>query len=72
MPAVDEHDQRPAEMAVDHQDDERRNQQHPQQRQLVRRRERGHRTSGPATAPAQRFSRSIASIASAPVTGRDG
>ena len=42
MPAVDEHDQRPAEVAVDHEDDERRDQQHPQQRELVCGRERGH------------------------------
>ena len=57
-------------MAVDDQDHERRDQQHPQQRQLVRRRQRGHRCE--RLRRDRRLSRSTASIASAPVTGRDG
>ena len=68
-----EHGQRPAEMAVDDQDDERRDEQHPQQRELIRQRQDRHRALTVGTAGrASRCSRSTIAIASAPVTGSDG
>ena len=60
------HDQRPPEVAVDRQDDEGRHEHHPREGELVCRREDAH-----FAAVWSRSIRVIASIASAPLTGRE-
>ena len=69
-----EHHQRPAEMPIQHQNHEGRNQQHSEQRQLIRRREHRHRALFPRTAAAGTIEamRSMAVSASLPVTGAEG
>src|SRR5262249_23263041 len=62
----DEHRERPPQMAVHDQDHEERNQEHPQQRELVGRRQRRH------LRPASASRRDTASIASGPLTVREG
>ena len=70
----DERGQRPPELAVQHQDHERRDEQHPEQRDLVRDGERRHLYffSPRALDPVSFSRRATASTASAPVTGRVG
>src|SRR5207249_757023 len=68
-----EHDERPSQVPVDDQDDERGDEQHPQQRELIGRRQRGgHRPLFVLSAPASAAILTIAAIASSPLIGLDG
>ena len=62
----DEHRQRPAQVTVHDKNHERRDEEHPQQRELIGDGQRRHLSRASA------WRRPIASVASAPVTGRDG
>ena len=63
-----EHHERRAEMAVDDQQHERRDQHDPQDRQLVGEREVFHGRDAPSIVAASALTRSMASTASAPET----
>ena len=62
----DEHDERPAEISVDREDDEGRREQHPGKGELISRREHAHLVE-----LSSRSILEIASMASAPVTDRE-